>query len=85
VAGEGQHGLSNARFCRATRQGDGPVSDGASAHVPSVLARAALDRPVHNVTRWCEFAMLAFDDAPLPAQERLTAGSIRSDHRPVAA
>jgi hypothetical protein len=29
--------------------------------------------------------MLAFDDAPLPAQERLTAGSIRSDHRPVAA
>jgi hypothetical protein len=29
--------------------------------------------------------MLAFDDAPLPVQDRSAAGSIRSDHRPVAA
>ena len=33
VTGEREHGLADARFGRATRQGDGPVGDGAGAHV----------------------------------------------------
>jgi hypothetical protein len=33
VTGEREHGLADARFGWATRQGDGSVGDGASAHV----------------------------------------------------